>query len=77
MSQQKVDQYKKERYNRKNQLKKEKRNRLISRIAGGVIVVAVAGWIGFSAYSRMQAGKPVSYTEVSMDALNNYMSTLN
>ncbi len=77
MSQQKVDRYKKEKYNRKNQLKKEKRTRLIGRVTGGVIVAAVAGWIGFSAYSRMEANKPVSYTEVNVDALNSYMGTLN
>ncbi len=76
MSQQKVDQYKKEKYNRKKQLQKDKRNRLIYQIAGTVIAAAIVGWIGFSVYTRVQENKPVSYTEVNMDAVNDYMGTL-
>ncbi len=76
MSQQKVDQYKKEKYNRKKQLQKDKRNRLIYKITGTVIAAAIVGWIGFSVYSRVQESKPVSYTEVNMDAVNDYMNTL-
>lgn len=76
MSQQKVDQYKKEKYNRKKQLQKEKKQRMIYGIAGGALVIALAGWIGFSVYSRYEANKPVSYTEVNMDALNDYMTSL-
>lgn len=76
MSQQKVDQYKKEKYNRKKQLQKDTRNRLIYQIAGTVIAAAIVGWIGFSVYTRVQENKPVSYTEVNMDAVNDYMGTL-
>ena len=75
MSQQKVDQYKKEKYGRKQQLKKEKRQRVIYSIAGGAAAVAVVAWIGFSGYSRVEANRPVSYTEVSLDAINDYLST--
>ncbi|MDE6970262.1 MAG: hypothetical protein K2P69_10970 [Eubacterium sp.] len=75
MSQQKVDQYKKEKYGRKQQLKKEKRQRVIYSIAGGAAAVAVVAWIGFSVYSRVEANRPVSYTEVSLDAINDYLST--
>lgn len=77
MSQQKVDQYKKEKYNRKKQLQKEKRQRLLFCIAGGIAAAAVAIWIGASVYTRVQASKPVSYTEVNMEAVNNYLNTLN
>ena len=76
MSQQKVEQYKKEKYNRKKQLQKEKRTRMLYSILGGVAGVAIVGWIGFSVYSRYEASKPVSYNEVNMDALNDYMSSL-
>lgn len=76
MSQQKVDRYKKEKYNRKKQLQKEKRKRLIYSIAGGVAAIAIASWIGFSVYSRVQANKPTSYTEVNMESIDNYMQTL-
>ena len=75
MSQQKVDRYKKEKYGRKQQLKKEKRQRVIYSIAGGAAAVAVVAWIGFSVYSRVEANRPVSYTEVSLDAINDYLST--
>lgn len=75
MSQQKVDQYKKEKYNRKQQLQKEKRQRFLYSIIGGVAAVAIVGWIGFSVYSRVEANRPVSYTEVSLDAISDYMST--
>ena len=75
MSQQKVDRYKKEKYSRKQQLQKEKRQLLIYRIAGGVAAIAIVGWIGFSVYSRVEENKQVSYTEVSLDAISEYMST--
>ena len=75
MSQQKVDQYKKEKYSRKQQLQKEKKQRLVYNIIGGVAAVAIVGWIGFSVYSRVEANRPVSYTEVNLVALSEYLST--
>ena len=72
MSQQKVDKYKKEKYNRKKQ-----RERILYRIAGTALAAAIVGWIGFSVYARVQENKPVTYTEVNMDAVNEYMDTLN
>ena len=75
MSQQKVDRYKKEKYSRKQQLQKEKRQLLIYRIAGGIAAIAIVGWNGISVYSRVEENKPVSYTEVSLDAISEYMST--
>jgi len=75
MSQQKVDRYKKEKYNRKQQLQKEKRQRLLYRIFGGIAAIAVVCWIGLSINARVQANKPVSYTEVDLNAISGYMST--
>lgn len=77
MSQQKVDQYKKEKYSRKKQLQAEKRTRIIYSAIGGIAAIAIVGWIGFSVYSRIEANKPASYTEVNMDAITDYMGTLN
>lgn len=74
MSQQKVDKYKKEKYSRKQQLAKEKRQRVIYRITGCVAAAAIVGWIGFSVYARVEENRPVSYTEVSLDAISDYMS---
>lgn len=76
MSQQKVDQYKKEKYNRKKQLQQEKRERIMYSVIGSVAGIALVVWIGFSVYSRVESSRPVSYTEVNVDAISNYMSTL-
>ena len=76
MSQQKVDNYKKEKYNRKKQLKKEKQKRALYTICGSIAALAIVGWIGFSVYSRVEANMPVSYTEVNMDSVNDYLSGL-
>lgn len=75
MSQQKVDRYKKEKYNRKQQLQKEKRQRLLYRIFGSIAAIAIVCWIGLSINARVQANKPVSYTEVDLSAISDYMST--
>lgn len=76
MSQQKVDNYKKEKYNRKKQMQKEKKLRVVYRIVGCIVAAAAVFWIGFSVYTRYEANKPVSYTEVNMDAITNYMQSL-
>lgn len=76
MSQEKVDRYKKEKANRKEILKKEKRNRMITRIGGGVVCAALIGWIGWSAYSNLTADSPVSQTEVNLESIQNYLTEL-
>ena len=45
MSQAKVDRYKEEKKNRKQTMKKEKRNRVLARSLGVVIAAAVVCWI--------------------------------
>ncbi len=74
MSQQKVDRYKKEKYSRKQQLAKEKKQRVLYRIAGCAAGIVIVGWIGFSVYARVEENRPVSYTEVKLDAISDYMS---
>ena len=74
MSQQKVDRYKKEKYSRKQRLAKEKKQRIFYRIAGCASAFAIVGWIGFSVFERVEDSRPVSYTEVSLDAISDYMS---
>ena len=75
MSQAKVDRYKEEKKNRKQTIKKEKRNRVLGRTLG-VVIAAIVCWIGFSGYSYYQEKKPMTKTELSMTALNEYMSNL-
>lgn len=76
MSQAKVDRYKEEKKNRKQTMKKEKRNRVLARSLGVVIAAAVVCWIGFSGYSYYQEKKPMTKTELSTAALSDYLSGL-
>ncbi len=76
MSQAKVERYKKEKANRKEILKKEKAKSLMVRTAGAVICIALIGWIGYSGYSRWEASQPAKTTEITMDALSDYLGSL-
>ena len=76
MSQAKVDRYKDEKKKRDKLQKKEKRELLLWKIAGIIVLVALIGWIGFSVYQNVQ--KDVSHTyEMKTDALDNYLNDLN
>lgn len=77
MSQEKVNKYKEEKANRKAILKREKRNRMIGRIVGSVIGLALVGWIGFSIYDKVVTGMETAQTEVKLDAVSNYLTGLN
>ena len=68
--------YKEEKKYRKQTIKKEKRIRVLGRTLGVVIAAAIVCWIGFSGYSYYQEKKPMTKTELSMTALNEYMSNL-
>ena len=54
MSQAKVDRYKEEKRNRKETMAKEKRKHTLSVIAGSLVAVVLAGWIGVSGYNMYQ-----------------------
>lgn len=78
MSQAKVDRYKEEKANRKKTIKKEKHLRAVSTACATVVCVALIGWIGYSAYGyfRTEKTQTASRTEVNVDALNDYLDTL-
>ncbi len=79
MSQAKVDRYKEEKANRKKIMRKQKAKNAITAACGTIVCIAVVGWIGYSAYGyfRTQDEKGAqTQTEVNMDALNEYMTTL-
>lgn len=76
MSQKKVEQYKKEKANRKQTLKKEKAQSLAIRTAGVLICTALLGWIGYSGYAKWESTKPAKSTEIVLDALSDYSSSL-
>lgn len=80
MSQKKVDQYKKEKANRKQILRREKIKHNVTMACTTVVCVAVVGWLGYSAYGYFhkqdKKTETPTQTEVDMTALNEYMSGL-
>jgi hypothetical protein len=76
MSQAKVDQYKKEKANRKKIMAKERRQRRFAAFVGCVAVLAVVVWAGRSAYNIYEDSRPeVSYV-IDSDAVEDYLDTL-
>lgn len=76
MSQAKVDQYKKEKANRKETMAKEKRKRLISRICWSVVGVALLAWVGVSSVTFIQENRPVETIYVDTAELDGYLNSL-
>lgn len=79
MSQAKVDRYKEEKANRKKAMQREKALRIVSTICGSVVCLVIVGWIGYSAYGYFRPGDnntTTSRTEVDVDAVSDYLSTL-
>ncbi len=76
MSQEKVERYKKEKANRKQTMKKEKAKSFAARIAGTVVCIALIGWIGYSGYNKWESKQPAKTTEISVDALSEYLNGL-
>ncbi len=75
MSQEKVDFYKKQKANRKDLMKKEKRNRVLRITLAVVIIAAALGWFGYSVY---QNSKPVETinVETNYNAIDTYLNGL-
>ena len=76
MSQAKVDQYKKEKANRKEIIAKQKRNRLIGKICGTVVGCVLAVWIGISTVEFIIENRPVETIYCQTDAIDTYISSL-
>lgn len=81
MSQAKVDQYKKNKANRKKEMRKEKFERTAVAIGGVIIAAAICVWIGFSVYRQANglnaADAGTSSVEVNTDAVNDYLDEVN
>ena len=73
MSQEKVDRYKQEKVNRKQIMRKQK---LMNNMRKGVLV-ALIGWLGYSAYDIYESGKERTVSEVNYDAVSDYLNGLN
>ena len=80
MSQAKVDQHKKEKANRKKEMRKEKIERAAVAIGGIVIAAAICVWIGFSVYNQTNGSDATdaeaSAVEVNTDAVDDYLDGL-
>ena len=77
MSQAKVDQYKKEKANRKETLAKEKRQKMITKICGSVVVLAIVAWMGVSLVTSIYENRPKETVYVNTDEIDNYLESLN
>lgn len=78
MSQEKVN-YKKElKKDRKKIVKKQRIERIVLTLAASVVCIAIAGWIGFSVYTKAEAAKDaeVTYTAADLSSITEYLSSL-
>lgn len=74
MSQAKVDQKKELKANRKQIVARQKRNHMLTICCGWVLLIAVLGWAGYSAYNVYQSNQPAIYTDLT--PINDYVSSL-
>lgn len=75
MSQEKVNQYKEEKKHRKEIVKKEKRKTMLMKICACVILLAVAGWLVYSAVITVKDAQGPAVT-VDGSAITEYINTL-
>jgi len=76
MSQEKVTKYKEEKANRKETVKKQKRAKLIRNSVMGVLLIAIIGWVGYSAVISYQENKPRQEAEIDYTAIDEYSNGL-
>ena len=80
MSQAKVDQHKKQKANRKKEMRKEKLERTAVGVLGVVLVAAICVWIGYSVYGKTTgntgADAESSAVTVNTDAVDDYLDGL-
>lgn len=76
MSQEKVDKYKAQKARRKEIMAKEKRIRFVRKTVLSLVVVALFGWLGYSAYRTYANSQPREEAAVDYTALQDYMNSL-
>ena len=76
MSQEKVDRYKKEKANRKKNMKKEKLQTVVRRCAYGIVGIVLIGWVGYSVHNTYESNKAVEEVEIDYTAVSNYTQNL-
>ena len=76
MSQAKVDQYKKEKANRKETMAKEKRQKMLMKICTSVVLVVLVGWIGISTADFIYESRPKEKIYVQTTEIDKYLESL-
>ena len=76
MSQAKVDKYKVEKANRKETMAKEKRQRMIVKIIGSVVGIALVGWIAVSLVVGIYESRPVDKIFATTAGIDDYLEEL-
>ena len=76
MSQAKVDQYKKEKANRKETMAKEKRQKMLMKICTSAILVVLVGWIGISTADFIYESRPKEKIYVQTTEIDKYLESL-
>lgn len=76
MSQAKVDRYKEEKANRKQNMKKQRMMNVVRKCALTVAGLAIVVWLGFSAYNTIESNKEREIASINYDAVNTYMEEL-
>lgn len=76
MSQETVDRYKKEKANRKKNVKKEKAQNILRRCLYGVIGLILLGWIGYSGYNSYTSNKSTEEVQIDYTAISDYMQSM-
>lgn len=76
MSQEKVERYKKEKANRKQEIRKQRMMNVIRKVVLTIAALALIGWLGFSVYDSYTENKEREAVSVNYDALNTYMETI-
>lgn len=77
MSQAKVDQYKKDKANRKQIMRRQKMMNLARKAVLSLAGLALIGWLGYSAWDMYESGKERVVAEVNYDAVTDYLDSLN
>lgn len=76
MSQAKVDRYKEEKANRKQNMKKAKVESIVRKCIFGVVGIALIGWIGFSVARTYEKNQPAESVEIDYNAVDSFQSDL-
>ena len=76
MSQEKVDRYKKEKANRKKNMKKEKVQNFFRKIIICIAGIALVGGIGYSAYDTYESSRGKEEVEIDYSAFTDFQQDL-